>query len=167
MHVAFSVLIGITIALAAWPPGGLWPTEIPRVGTGKAWGAQPACPPTRPDAEGPFYKPNAPERASVGHGLVVAGTVRTVGTCAPIPNARLEWWQANPQGHYDDAHRATHKADGDGRYRFETSFPPPYFGRPSHLHVKVLAPGHRPLTTQVYPQPGQPEIAFDFVLRPE
>jgi protocatechuate 3,4-dioxygenase beta subunit len=126
----------------------------------------PACAPTPADMEGPFYKPNAPVRASIGRGMVVAGVVRAAGNCAPIPNARIEWWQANPQGEYDDAHRATQTADAEGRYRFETNFPRAYFDRPPHIHVKVFAPDHRTLTTQIYPRAGQTEIAFDFVLLP-
>jgi hypothetical protein len=35
---------------------------------------------------------------------------------------------------------------------------------PVHLHVKVSAPGHKALVTQVYPKPGQKEVALDFVL---
>ena len=130
--------------------------------------AQPQnCPPTRRDAEGPFYQPNAPVRAVIGQGLVVTGTVRSTKGCAPIPRAQIEWWQANPRGEYDDTHRARMEADGSGGYRFETSFPGSYPGRPPHLHIKVLAPGHRPLTTQLYPRPGQSQISFDFVLVPE
>ena len=128
--------------------------------------AQP-CAPTRSDAEGPFYKPNAPVRASVGRGLVVKGTVRSAGGCGVLPGARLEWWQANPSGQYDDDHRATMRGGDDGAYRFEAPFPPPYAGRPSHIHVKVFAPRHRPLTTQLYPRPGQTQIDFDFILVPE
>lgn len=127
--------------------------------------AQAPCPPTRPDLEGPFYKPNAPERASTGKDLVVSGTVRKAGTCAPIARARIEWWQANPEGAYDDAHRAVMTADAQGRYRFETDFPGPY-GRPPHIHFKVMAPGHQSLTTQLYPRRGQTEISFDLVLSP-
>jgi protocatechuate 3,4-dioxygenase beta subunit len=59
------------------------------------------------------------------------------------------------------------ESDQKGSYRPETSFPPPYAGRPPHIHVKVFAPGHRPLTTQLYPKPGQKELSADFVLRPE
>jgi hypothetical protein len=33
--------------------------------------------------------------------------------------------------------------------------------------VKVSAPGHRTLVTQIYPKPGQSEIGFDFVLQPD
>ena len=108
-----------------------------------------------------------PVRSVVGRGLVVMGTVRSAGSCTPIPGARLEWWQANPRGQYDDAHRATQAVDGEGRYRLETSVPGLYPGRPVHLHVKVSAPGHRALITQLYPKPEQTEISFDFVLRPQ
>jgi protocatechuate 3,4-dioxygenase beta subunit len=126
--------------------------------------AQPACIPTRPDAEGPFYVPNAPERASTGRGLVVSGVVRSAAACAPLRGARLEWWSTNPRGHYDDDHRATQAADVEGRYRYETDFPARYPGRPPHLHVRVTAPGHRPLVTQLYPAPDQTLLPFDFVL---
>src|SRR3989337_2507896 len=54
-------------------------------GTGSVPGAHAAqqpCAPTAPDQEGPFYKPNAPERATIGRGLVVAGAVRSAGQCA-------------------------------------------------------------------------------------
>lgn len=129
--------------------------------------AQAPCAPTAPDLEGPFYKPGAPIRESTGRGLVVKGTVKSAGACTPIPGARVEWWQANPRGSYDDEHRATLLTRNDGTYQFETDFPPPYFGRPSHIHFKVSAPGHRALTTQLYPKAGQSQIAFDLVLVPE
>jgi len=164
-----TVVAGFLVGGAVWTAALLVePSEIgwPPGVTAAALAGERSCTPTPSDAEGPFYKPNAPARASIGRGLVVAGVVRSVGNCAPIPNAQIEWWQANPQGQYDDAHRAIQAADGEGRYRFETSFPPAYFGRPPHIHVKVLAPGHRPLTTQIYPKGGQTEIAFDFVVLP-
>ena len=129
--------------------------------------AQAPCVPTRADMEGPFYKAGAPVRAETGQGLVVVGAVRSAGGCAPITGARVEWWQANPSGVYDDAHRGALVSGEAGRYRFVTDFPPPYSGRPSHVHVKVFAPGHRTLTTQLYPRAGQTELTFDFVLTKE
>ena len=126
--------------------------------------AQPACIPTRPDAEGPFYTPNAPERASTGRGLVVTGTVRSASGCGSLAGARIEWWSVNPRGGYDDDHRAAQRADGDGRFRYETDFPVRYYGRPPHLHARVTAPGHRTLITQLYPTPGQTSLTIDFVL---
>jgi protocatechuate 3,4-dioxygenase beta subunit len=126
--------------------------------------AQAPCRPTPRDMEGPFYKPGAPVRESTGRGFVVSGAVRSAATCQPIPGARVEWWQAGPDGRYDDGHRGTQVVGEAGTYRFETDFPPPYGGRPSHVHLKAWAPGHRPLTTQLYPRAGQSQAAFDLVL---
>ena len=124
----------------------------------------PACQPTPADALGPFYTPGAPERATTGRGLIVTGTIRSVTACAPLPGARVEWWSANPKGDYDDEHRATQAADPSGRYRYETHLPGRYPGRPIHLHVRITAPGHRALVTQLYPKPGATTLAVDFVL---
>ena len=128
--------------------------------------AEPVCAPTEPDVEGPFYKPNAPERSSTGRGLVVSGSVRSASDCNPVAGARIEWWAANPGGSYDDEHRATQQADANGRYRYETDFPAGYFFRPPHLHVSVTSPGYRTLITQIYPKRGETSINFDFVLVP-
>jgi protocatechuate 3,4-dioxygenase beta subunit len=148
----------IALAIAAWT------CLAPAVGVGAA----PApCAPTRPDAEGPFYEPNAPERSRTGRGLVVSGAVRSASDCRLLASARIEWWSTNTQGRYDDDHRATQRADDQGRYRYETDFPARYPGRPPHLHVRVSAAGHRPLVTQIYPRAGQTAVDFDFVLVPE
>ena len=125
------------------------------------------CPPTQPDAQGPFYKPSVPLRDNTGTGLIIEGTVLTTDTCVAIAGARVEWWQTAATGRYDDDHRGARLTDSEGRYRIETDFPPPYSGRPSHVHFKVFAPGHRTLTTQVYPEKGQRILPFDFVLVPE
>ncbi len=125
------------------------------------------CEPTRADALGPFYEPNAPRRTSVGQGYVLTGVVRSANGCAPIPGALVEFWMANPQGEYDDDHRATMQAGAQGDYRFESNVPVPYGGRPPHIHVKVTAPGYRELVTQHYPQPGQTQATFDLVLSPQ
>ncbi|HYB41529.1 MAG TPA: intradiol ring-cleavage dioxygenase [Candidatus Methylomirabilis sp.] len=129
--------------------------------------AQSRCAPTAADIEGPFYKPNAPGREATGQGLVVSGVVRSAVDCAPIKDARVEWWQANPGGEYDDAHRGMQLTGDGGAYRFATDFPPSYSGRPSHIHFKVFAPGYRSLTTQLYPTGGQSVLVFDLVLRKE
>jgi protocatechuate 3,4-dioxygenase beta subunit len=126
--------------------------------------AQPRCAPTRPDMLGPMYTPNAAERARTGEGFTVRGTVRSASTCAPIGDARLEWWSVNPRGEYDDAHRATQITGVDGRFSYETDPPKPYFNRPAHVHVKITAPGHRVLITQLYPKPTDTTVTTDFVL---
>ena len=143
-----AVMIVLVVALAA----------------GASATAQPKCAPTPRDAEGPFYKPNAPVREATGKGLTVRGMVKSAATCEPLGAARIEWWQANPKGEYDDAHRGSLVTGNGGTYRFETDFPPPYYGRPSHIHFKAEAQGYRPLTTQLYPKGGQSEVTFDLVL---
>lgn len=124
----------------------------------------PACAPTKPDMLGPFYKPDAPERARTGAGLVVAGAVRSAKVCAPLPGARVEWWSADERGQYRDDLRATQHADAQGRFTYETVSPGRYPGRPPHLHVKITAPNHKPLVTQIYPRDGQQKISTDFIL---
>jgi protocatechuate 3,4-dioxygenase beta subunit len=126
--------------------------------------AQTKCPPTASDAEGPFYKADAPTRERTGGGLTISGTVRSAGSCKPIPGTRVEWWLANAEGSYDDEHRGALVTAEDGGFRFETDFPPAYFGRPPHIHVKVFAPGHRTLTTQIYPEQGRTAVALDLVV---
>src|SRR4051812_27706187 len=125
------------------------------------------CAATRADMLGPFYVAGAPERSRTGDGLTVQGVVRSTRDCTALPGAKLEWWSANGKGDYDDAHRATQMADPEGRFRYVTDMPGKYPGRPVHLHVKVSAPGHKVLVTQVYPTPQNQTIAFDVVLQPE
>lgn len=126
-----------------------------------------ACPPTKADMLGPFYVAGAPERSRTGDGFNVEGAVRSTRECKALPGAKLEWWSANPRGDYDDGHRATQLTDGEGRFRYLTDMPGKYPGRPVHLHVKITAPGHKALVTQVYPKPNQTAITQDFVLQPD
>ena len=125
------------------------------------------CSPTPWDEIGPFYRPNAPERTSIGKGYLLSGTVRSAGDCRPLHNARIEIWQAGPDGTYDDAHRATLFSDRSGRYRLQTSMPPPYGRRPPHIHLLVDAKGFEGLITQHYPKKGKKGAVFDLVLEPE
>ena len=124
------------------------------------------CPPTAPDMKGPFYKPDAPLRTSVGKGYVLTGTVKSAADCAPIPKAAIEFWLANPEGAYDDKSRATVIADGAGGYRFESHRPSDYGFRPSHIHLRIAAQGFRILVTQHYLEKGTTKARFDIVLIP-
>lgn len=125
-----------------------------------------ACKPTEPDMLGPFYKPNAPVRSSVGAGYVLKGAVRSSKDCSPVPRATIEFWLAGPDGEYGDAYRATVIADAAGTYRFASPVPQPYFGRPPHIHIRVSARGFKTLVTQHYPETGKTEAVFDLVLVP-
>ena len=114
--------------------------------------------PTPRDMEGPVYKSGAPMRASIvepgskGERLELVGRVMAVD-CRPVSGALLDFWQADEKGDYDNAgfrYRGKVTADAEGRYRIETILPPPYMGRPRHIHVKLQRPGGRVLTTQLY-----------------
>jgi protocatechuate 3,4-dioxygenase beta subunit len=124
------------------------------------------CTPTPPDMMGPFYKPDAPLRSSVGKGYLITGTVRSSQDCAPIPGAQIELWLTNPEGNYDDRHRATVMADDAGTYRFESSPPTDYGFRPPHIHLRITAEGFNSLVTQHYPEEGRSRAEFDLVLIP-
>jgi len=125
-----------------------------------------SCAPTRPDGEGPYYKPNAPERTSVDKGHVLEGLVKSTKDCAPIPGAKIEFWQVNLNGQYDDDHRATMYSDASGAYSFESNYPPAYESRLPHIHARVSAQGYQTLITQYYPTDGETEGTFDLVLIP-
>jgi len=124
------------------------------------------CMPTRADADGPFYRPGAPERNKVGSGYILSGKVLAAADCAPLPGAKIEIWLNGPDGRYGDDWRATIYAGKDGSYRFESHPPAPYGSRPPHIHLIVNAAGHEELITQHYPQPGATSVVFELVLLP-
>ena len=117
-----------------------------------------ASAPTPADIEGPFYKAGAPARSSLiepgskAEKLVLTGQVLQAD-CKPLAKVTLDFWHADEQGAYDNAgfrYRGLVTTDAQGRYRLETILPPPYTGRPRHIHVKVRRSGGKELTTQLY-----------------
>jgi protocatechuate 3,4-dioxygenase beta subunit len=125
------------------------------------------CTPTPHDEIGPFYRQNAPVRNKIGSGYVLQGVVRSAATCQPVSGARIEFWQAGPDGQYSDDYRATIYSDRRGRYRLTTSVPPPYARRPAHIHILVDKRGYAGLITQHYPKPGQRRATFDLIMETE
>lgn len=108
--------------------------------------------------EGPYYKSNPPERTSLiepgntGTRIVITGYVIALD-CTPIARARVDFWQADDKGEYDNTGykwRGYQLTDDAGRYYLETVMPGLYPGRTRHLHVKVQAPHQPTLTTQLY-----------------
>jgi protocatechuate 3,4-dioxygenase beta subunit len=119
--------------------------------------------------------------------LFVRGRV-TSTTGEPLPEAVVDVWQTGPAGGYDvwderqpeGNFRGRIKAEGDGAYEFQTMLPKPYTvptkgpvgryleamdqhpWRPAHIHLKVTAPGHRRLVTQVF-FPGDPYLDNDTI----
>ncbi len=123
---------------------------------------------TPSQTEGPYFKPNSPERTSLidetvtGTRLVITGRVLAAdGT--PVAGALLDFWQASDSGNYDNQGyelRGHQYTDADGYYTLETVVPGLYPGRTRHIHVKVQAPNAPVLTTQLY-FPGEPQNARD------
>ncbi len=118
----------------------------------------PAPSPTAAQTEGPYFRPNAPERRDLvadapnGRPILIGGFV-TDARCMPLPGAVVEIWQADDRGAYDNAGfrlRGWQRADAEGRWTFATVFPGVYPGRTPHFHVKVRRPEGRTLTTQLY-----------------
>lgn len=93
----------------------------------------------------------------------------------PVQGASIEVWSGNAEGLYDVqtdpmvlSARATIQADANGAYSFwsikPVFYPVPMDGpvgamlsrigqhpnRPAHIHMKVCAPGHAPVTTQLF-----------------
>jgi len=131
---------------------------------------------------GPFFVDDAPEIplggdmsfGAPGEPCWVVGSVKdTAGD--PVPNARIEVWEADEDGLYDVqytdgrvAARAHLFSDANGEYRFwgltPTPYPIPHDGpvgtmlqavgrspmRASHLHFMVTAPGLRRLVTHIF-----------------
>ena len=128
-----------------------------------------------------------------GTTLLFQGQVTAVGG-APIPGAKVEIWQADGLGFYSQYApglpewnlRGTVIADEQGGYRITTLQPAPYqiptdgscgkliaaagwhAWRPAHLHLKVSAPEHQLITTQLY-FPGDPHNEDDIAsaVKPE
>ncbi len=124
--------------------------------------------------EGPYFKPNSPERTSLltpgmsGTKLTLSGQVLSTRG-QPIAKALLDFWQADAKGSYDNAGytlRGHQYADAEGHYQLVTVIPGLYPGRTRHIHVKVQAPNHPVLTTQLF-FPNEPQNATDPIFSPK
>ncbi|MFJ5990479.1 catechol 1,2-dioxygenase [Lentzea sp. NPDC092896] len=146
-----------------------------------------------------------------GSPLVFSGRVTDLAGL-PLAGAELDIWHADSEGYYsgfapgipDGNLRAVVTTDAEGRFEITTVQPAPYQiptdgptgrlidaagwhpWRPAHLHLVVRAPGHRPITTQLYfaggeyvdsdvaeavkPElvltPADQRVSYDFVLEP-
>lgn len=127
---------------------------------------------TQSQTEGPYYKPETPERNSLveegmqGTRLILVGYVLDQN-CQPLPNAWLDFWQADANGEYDNAGyrlRGHQFTDAQGRYYLETILPGLYSSRPiEHIHVKVRPDGGEEFTSQLY-FPQQPVEGLTVIL---
>jgi protocatechuate 3,4-dioxygenase beta subunit len=116
------------------------------------------CTATPAQTEGPYYTPGAPQRSNLA-ATTQGGTVLTLSgrvldtTCKAVPNAVVDFWQADAAGNYDNNGfdlRGKVTTDANGRYTVTTVVPGLYTGRTAHIHVKVTPPNGTTLTTQLY-----------------
>jgi hypothetical protein len=127
-----------------------------------------------PTTEGPFYKKGSPERTDlieegiVGEPITLSGYV-VDSNCNPIPDAWLDFWQADGNGNYDNRGyklRGHQFTDKQGKYLLRTVIPGAYPGRTSHIHVKVARKaGGEIITSQLY-FPGRSQNASDPIFSP-
>jgi catechol 1,2-dioxygenase len=141
--------------------------------------------PDAPLLSPPHRLPMRPDEP--GERLLFSGSVRSTGG-TPLAGALLDIWQISADGGYSHFHpgfpehnlRGRLTAGEDGGFEVETVVPVPYevpnqgatgrllaaLGRtafrPAHLHLKLSAPGHRTLTTQVFFE-GDPWLDRDVV----
>ncbi|ASU84021.1 dioxygenase [Nocardiopsis gilva YIM 90087] len=143
-----------------------------RVADSRSLAPTPSCDdgddPTPPQIEGPYFKPNSPQRSDLvipgdpGTLLTVSGYVFALD-CRPVAGALLDFWQADDAGVYDNVgyrYRGHQFTGADGAFRLSTIVPGLYPSRTRHLHVKVQAPSRPVLTTQLY-FPGEPRNSTD------
>ena len=154
------------------------PLAVAVAGTETTLAATPACADddeeTVAQTEGPYFTPRSPRRRVLrtrgmkGTPFLLTGRVLTT-RCRPIPNALLDFWQADAAGVYDNRGyrlRGHQRTDARGRYRLETVVPGLYPGRTRHIHVKAQAPRRPVLTTQLYFR-GERANARDGIFVPE
>ena len=157
--------------------GAIAALALPRLALGQQLPLTPQCgvdaQATRPQTEGPFFKPKSPLSSNLrselkGTPVTLTGLVLT-RDCRPVANALVDLWHADADGDYDNLGfrgRGHQFTDAHGRYRFLTIRPARYTGRTPHYHVKVQAANGPVLTTQLY-FPGDPGNRRDPIYRRE
>ncbi|RJQ69465.1 dioxygenase [Pseudonocardiaceae bacterium YIM PH 21723] len=147
---------------AALTAAGMALTE--GTGQGKTLPLTPCTPgaTTPPVMEGPYFKPNTPERSDLltpgmpGVLITVSGTVFTQN-CTPVARALIEAWQCDSKGIYDNSGytlRGHFYTDANGKFSFKSIIPRDYGTgadyRAPHIHIKVQRPTAQVLTTQLF-----------------
>lgn len=130
---------------------------------------------TTDDILGPFYRKGAPIREDLTSSkfdakrIVIKGCVFSEDCTTPLEGALVEFWQADPEGAYDNEtdkflFRGRQIANEKGGFSFTTFMPGKYLNgelyRPSHIHFRVRGANHKELISQIYFK-GDVDIAAD------
>ena len=86
-------------------------------------------------------------------GTITLSGVVTDTQCAPVAQAKIELWHADPAGEYNNVgcrYRGHFFTADDGTFTVETVKAGLYPGRTRHFHVKVQPPDGSVLTTQLF-----------------
>lgn len=131
-----------------------------------------------PHLRHPYVMPQRPDER--GAPLIFRGTVSSTQG-VPLAGAELDIWHADAEGLYSNIHpgipdwnlRGRLHTGEDGSFEVRTTLPPAYeipkngptglvlsglgrhFFRPAHIHLKVRAPRHEELTSQLYIAGGE------------
>lgn len=118
---------------------------------------------TSKDMLGPFFRANAPLRTDLTYPdnksempIIVRGQVFGADCKTPLSNIEIDVWHCDHKKKYDmksDAFRCRGKmrTDINGAYQFKTFVPPPYGGRPKHIHYLIHeVETYQELATQLY-----------------
>lgn len=99
---------------------------------------------------------------------MLTGVVLSEVGCRPLRGAQVQFWQSDRLGRYTRAGSATVITDRAGRFRFEGPYPASYEGRAPHIHIRVVAAGHRQLLSRYVPargaRSGQVRLVLQFAL---
>jgi len=118
---------------------------------------------TSNDMLGPFFREGAPQRNQIAlQGindevpLKVIGKILGADCNTPLANKEIDIWHCDHQKNYDMksddfACRGKIFSNEKGEYWYQTYIPPPYGGRPKHIHYLIHeSDAHQELATQLY-----------------
>lgn len=115
------------------------------------------------DMLGPYFRQNAPKRNILTYSknqseieLKVICQIFGPDCKTPLDNIEIDIWHCNSKRHYDmetEKYECRGKifTNRNGEYWFKTCVPPPYQGRPKHIHYLIHeSETHQELVTQLY-----------------
>jgi len=118
---------------------------------------------TSQDMLGPFFRPHAPFRNQISAlrqmdevPIKVIGKLIGADCQTPLADTVIDIWHCDYNKNYDmDSTdytcRGKIKTNASGEYFFNTYIPPPYGGRPKHIHYLIdEVEGFQSLATQLY-----------------